>query len=219
MARSVPHARLLLGIALVGLLALTCALTSSNAAQRPQGRVLATWLPYWDGTQGLDTVLAHPEHVPVRQPVLVPDDVADDLQRKRRDPGRVPAGGAQGQGIAVVPTVTAGWGPADASLIFNTPAKRHAHVSAIVKLVTDNGFNGIDVDYEKMAYTTNPAVGQRLRTGFTAFATELCGRLRAMHKRCTITVMAKTADGHTHFGIDRWVWDYAALGRSPAASG
>ena len=113
----------------------------------------------------------------------------------------------------MVPSVTAGWGPADASLIFNTPAKRQAHVAAIVKLVTDNGFDGIDIDYEKMAYTTNPVVGQRLRTGFTAFATELCGKLRAMHKRCTITVMAKTADGHTTYGIDKWVFDYAALGR------
>ena len=213
MARTVPHARLLLGIALVAVLALTCALSSSSAAQRPQGRVLSTWLPYWDGTHGLDTVLAHSGMFRYVSPFSYQTTSLTTFSANGAILNPAQRAALKAKGVAVVPTVTAGWGPADASLIFNTPAKRHAHVDAILKLVTDNGFDGIDIDYEKMAYTTNAAVGQRLRTGFTAFATELCGRLRAQHKRCTITVMAKTADGHTLFGIDRWVWDYATLGR------
>ena len=213
MARSVPHARLLLGVALVAVLAFTCALSSSSAAQRPQGRVLATWLPYWDGTHGLDTVLAHSGSFRYVSPFSYQTTSLTTFSAGGGILDPTQRAALRAQGVAVVPSVTAGWGPADASLVFNTPAKRQAHVAAIVKLVTDNGFDGIDIDYEKMAYTTNPVVGQRLRTGFTAFATELCGKLRAMHKRCTITVMAKTADGHTTYGIDKWVFDYAALGR------
>src|SRR4029078_2949085 len=204
MARSVPHARLLLGLALVAALAFTCALSSSRAAQRPQGGVLHTWLPYWDGTHGLDTVLAHSASFRYVSPFSYQTTSLTTFSTGGGILHPTPRAPLRAKGIAVVPSVTAGWGPADASLIFNTPAKRHAHVAAIVKLVTDNGFDGIDVDYEKMAYTTNPVVGQRLRNGFTTFARELCGQLRGMHKRCTITVMAKTADGHTLSRIHRW---------------
>jgi spore germination protein YaaH len=200
-------------VALVAMQALTCALTSSSAAQRTQGRVLATSLASWEGKHGLDTVLAHSAMFRYVSPFSYQATSLTTFSASGGilDPAQRAA--LKAKGVAVVPTVTAGWGPADASLIFNTPAKRQAHVAAIVKLVTDNGFDGIDVDYEKMAYTTNPVVGQRLRNGFTTFARELCGQLRGMHKRCTITVMAKTADGHTLSGIDRWVWDYATLGR------
>lgn len=182
---------------------------ATPASQRP----LATWLPYWDGSAGLDRVLAHASRFRYVSPFWYQTSGVGTFTVNSGGGNPAWVQKLHAQGIAVVPTVTSGWGPRDASLIFNSPADRREHVDALVQLVTSHGYDGIDLDYEQMAATTQVAVSQRVRTGFNAFVAELCGRLRALHKRCDVTVMAETEDAHSFGGLDKWVWDYATLGR------
>jgi len=86
--------------------------------------------------------------------------------------------------------------------VINDPALRTAHIAAIVELVTANGYDGIQIDYEDLAAAD--------RAAFSAFVGELGGALHGIGKLLYVTVHAKTDDD----GYDprNQAQDYAAIG-------
>jgi spore germination protein len=78
-----------------------------------------------------------------------------------------------------------------ASLIA-TPDAREAHAEALAQLVTQNGYDGIDVDYE--------LVPASAKTNFTAFIQLLAQKLHASNKQLSVTLAAKTSDAQTWAG-------------------
>jgi spore germination protein YaaH len=88
--------------------------------------------------------------------------------------------------------------------ILNTPSLSQAHVAAITRLVRQQGFAGIDIDYEDLHATD--------RDAFSAFLTSLAAALHAEGKILSVAVFAKTTDA----GYDQrnLAQDYAAIGRA-----
>lgn len=70
--------------------------------------------------------------------------------------------------------------------IVNSDSLREKHAETIAQLVVQNGYDGVDVDYERMPSTS--------RAGFTAFVQLLGNKLRASNKKLSVTVYAKTND-------------------------
>ena len=70
--------------------------------------------------------------------------------------------------------------------IVNSTSLREKHAEAIAQLVVQNGYDGIDVDYERMPSTA--------RAGFTAFVQLLASKLHASNKKLSVTVYAKTSE-------------------------
>jgi spore germination protein YaaH len=91
------------------------------------------------------------------------------------------------------------------------PAKRTAHVAAVVKVVDDGGYDGIDLDYEQFAFADDKSTWATVRPNWVAFVTELAAALHAKGKLLSVSLppiydAGRTADS------GYWVYDYAAMG-------
>ncbi|WP_020659887.1 glycosyl hydrolase family 18 protein [Amycolatopsis benzoatilytica] len=180
---------------------------------RPGGpaRTIVASVPYWNIGAGTDTTLANRQDFTGASPWLFgldaegrvvplygPSDtkaVTDGLARLR------------GGGLNLVPTlanvVNGRFSDQPVASIMREPAARAAHIAAIVALVTERGFGGIDIDYEELS------AGDR--TAFTEFVSDLAAALHGRGKTLSVALFAKTTDA----GYDQrnLAQDYAAVGR------
>jgi spore germination protein YaaH len=112
-------------------------------------------------------------------------------------------------GIKVLPTVTESLRAPEMAALLGDPSARAAHVSTLVGLVTANGYDGIDLDYENMNFgTSDPAVKASVRTRFVTFAGELNAALGAQGKLLSITVGPRTSSTDSNWAV----FDYAGIG-------
>lgn len=118
-----------------------------------------------------------------------------------------PAWRAAMTGTEVLPTVqnlvNGGFDKAAAVQVLASRASREAHAQSIFDLVVARGYDGIDIDYEKLPYSS--------RANFVAFVEVLAGKLHGVGKKLSVTVYAKTSDGPTWDGAGGH--DYEAIGR------
>lgn len=106
---------------------------------------------------------------------------------------------ARDAGLRVVPSiVNGGFDPQRVSLVVNDPARRAQHIQDILALVRDNGYDGIDIDYESL----NPAD----RDAFSLFIEELAAALHAEGKLLSIAVHAKSDDAGAWSGAAAQDW-------------
>jgi spore germination protein YaaH len=111
----------------------------------------------------------------------------------------------------VVPSISDGMPAGGMAAVLADPAQRAAHVDAVVALVRDNGFDGIDIDYEQFAFADTRSTWESTRPNWVAFITELADALHANGKVLTVSIPPiydtdRTADS------GYWVYDYAAIG-------
>jgi chitinase len=97
--------------------------------------------------------------------------------------------------------------------MINDPALRHEHVRALVALVTENGYDGIDLDYEhldpdhlKDDIGPGHDAGTE-RVAFSAFVDEAAAALHAAGKRLSVAVPVV-------LDVPDPVYDYDALSRA-----
>lgn len=159
------------------------------------------WLPYWDRAAGMRSLRAHADRIGHLSPFWY------QLSANGR---KIEAHGAAGDtdvlelaranGIEVVPTIANGWDRARGRRLLATPGRRYLHARDLVQLVVDNGYDGLDVDYENL--------DPRDRARFTAFLRVLATRMHAADKRLTIAVPAYT----NWFAEWRSAYDLKAIG-------
>jgi spore germination protein YaaH len=91
------------------------------------------------------------------------------------------------------------------------PASRAAHVQAVVGLVAAGGFDGVDLDYEKFAFSDDRGTWATTRPNWIAFLTELGAALDATGAQLVVSVPPVYDDGQTA-DSGYWVYDYASMG-------
>ncbi len=69
--------------------------------------------------------------------------------------------------------------------IVNSDALREKHADAIVQVVVQNGFDGVDVDYER--------ISSAAKAGYTTFIQLLAAKLHASNKKLSVTVPASSS--------------------------
>jgi spore germination protein YaaH len=110
---------------------------------------------------------------------------------------------ARAAGLRVVPSIANQGFQRDVVLeAIEDPADRTRHVAALVALVEENDFDGIDIDYESLAAED--------REVFSLFVEELAAALHARGRILSIAVHAKTDDAGTWGGPA--AQDWARLG-------
>lgn len=125
------------------------------------------------------------------------------LQGAVQNPQAVEA--ARAAGIRIVPSLqNGGFDRGRVAAILHDPERRRQHVAEIVKLVKDNNFDGIDVDYESLFAED--------REVFSLFIEELSAALHAEGKLLSIAVHAKTDDQGSWSGPQ--AQDWARLGKA-----
>jgi spore germination protein YaaH len=91
-----------------------------------------------------------------------------------------------------------------AATMLASATTREAHATALAQLAIANGFDGIDVDYERVPTAS--------RSAFTAFISSLGAKLHAANKKLSVTVYAKASDKENWSGPGSQDW--TAIGGS-----
>ncbi|MBB5936556.1 glycosyl hydrolase family 18 protein [Streptomyces zagrosensis] len=207
--------RALVPVSVLALLALTSPAASAGADTGAAGpppaprRTVSAWLPYWQQDGAYRDALAHADQLHTVSPFWYE---MTSTQRITAHPG---AGehriidGLHRAGIKVVPTVTEAPNAAAMAALLTDPSRRAAHADTLLRLADSRPYDGLDLDYERMNHSADPAVLRRVRNGFSALVSEVCARLHARGKQCTVAVYPRT-----HASDTAPAYDYARLGRA-----
>jgi HAD superfamily hydrolase (TIGR01509 family) len=113
-------------------------------------------------------------------------------------------------GGKVVPSVSDAMPAGGMAGVLADAHTRTQHVRALAQLVSDNGYDGLDLDYEQFAFTDDKATWETTRGDWVAFVTELADVLHAQDKLLTVSVPPIYDTGRTA-DSGYWVYDYAAM--------
>ena len=199
--------RALLYIALfVCLLSVLLVYLDRDAAPPPLNRV-AAWLPSsWDGARARASWEANRAHIQELSPVwyqLAPSGDGSILPYAgARDSALMEE--ARAQSTLLIPLInncygSAGFDPAPVSAMLHDPARRAAHVNALVNETLAYGYDGVDVDYESLN-------GSADRDGFSLFIEELAAALHAHSKLLSVAVHPKTGEPGSWDGPQAQDW-------------
>ena len=140
------------------------------------------WIPYWKKAAAIPEAVLHIDSLRVISPFsyeVRPNGTIYDAMKLGSESWLSLMEIAGSKDIKVVPTFSWQDGTAIYAILSSSTA-RQAHVNAILSLVDENDFDGVDIDYENKTAETNAS--------FSKFLTELS---KEMHKRdkalsCTI---------------------------------
>ena len=223
--RAAIAATLTAALAITGLVA-----TQSASADTAPRRIVNGWLPYWSMSASLNSVTANADLWAEASPFWYRATGAATIAQQPGAGDAAVIGALRTSGITVVPTVTAGLDAAGMAMILADQTQRAAHVSALVDLVTANGFDGVDLNYEAMNFGGTATDKASVRGGFVTLVRELGAALDAQGRMLSVTVGARTRADDPNWsvfdysGIAPWVdrfrimtYDYHWRGGSPGA--
>jgi spore germination protein YaaH len=109
-------------------------------------------------------------------------------------------------GVAVLPSITDGTGAHQMAAVLASSTRRAALVSQIVSVVTTEGYNGIDLDFEGFAFSDGRSTWASTRPNWVAFVKQLYVALHAKGKLLSITTppLYTPTTGY-------WVYDWAGI--------
>jgi spore germination protein len=190
-------------------------LAGAPAQAATKHRIVSAWLPYWSYGTAAATVTRNNDVVGVANPFWYNTSSGGVIVRKASIAGNAAAiARLRRANLRVEPTITSSFSARYAAVFFNDTARRRKLAAAVAGLAAKHRYQGIDLNHEQLAVTTDPKLAARVRKGFTQFVREVCTRLHQAKRRCTVTVMARTSDRD-----EVWrgkllpsVYDYARLG-------
>jgi GH18 family chitinase len=175
---------------------------------------VSAWAPYWQSDTALESFRANSELFSdvsvvafsavsgdsiVPQPQR-PDDMIADYQAATTE-----------RDVPLIATIFDDSPAGTMAATFADPATRAAHVQLVVSVVVDGDFDGVDLDYEKFAYSDDRSTWATTRPNWIAFLTELSTALRPLGKQLIVSVPPVYDDGQTG-DSGYWVYDHAAMG-------
>lgn len=179
--------------ALTGLLAGVMLVTACDP-----NRYVSGWIPFWSVNSGLASLAG--EQATLYSDVSLMWFEVDDsgvivpfaslaTLRTTRD-------SIHAKGLPVLPSLFDGAAAGRTSALLADPARRAAHVQAIVDLVVANGFDGIDLDYEVFAFGDPRATWPSITPNWVAFVRELGAALHDRGKLLSVTIPPVWVNGN-----------------------
>jgi len=224
-----PLLRVAIGGVLAAALLTTVSIFSASADTAPR-RIVNGWLPYWSMSSSLNSVTANADLWGEASPFWYRATGATTITKHSGAGDTTVINTLRSHDIKVVPTVTESLDAPAMATLLTDPTQRAAHVSTLVDLVTANGFDGIDLDYEAMNFGGTSTDKASVRSGFVTFLRELGSALHAKEKLLSVTVGARTRVDDPNWSVfdyggiapsvDRFrimTYDYHWRGGSPGA--
>ena len=151
-------------VAMVGLPAASSAAAAPTVAPANTGvpkRMMSGWLPYWTTAESVKSVVDNADLFSDVSPFWHNATKSGSsasgvaLENNTLNSGTRASNLAQlkGRGFDILPSITDGTGTGHMSSVMKNTAKRTALVNQIVNLVNSNGYDGIDLDFEKFAFS------------------------------------------------------------------
>ena len=116
----------------------------------------------------------------------------------------------QSRGIAVIPSVADGSSARAMASVLKSASARARHVAQLVALVDANGYDGIELDYEKFAFSDGASTWAATRPAWITFIAELARALHAGGHRLAVAV-PPMYNGLRQGSSGYWVYDYAGM--------
>lgn len=134
--------------------------TASTKATAPAFKPLEVsgWIPYWRAATGTTDVMPHLDELTEINPFgysVKSDGTLYDAMSIGQDPWTSLIAAARAKHVRVVPTIM--WSDTDAIYAtLSNSKKRRAFEDQIAEVVKQNGFDGIDIDFENKSAETRP---------------------------------------------------------------
>ena len=195
--RSSP-ARRAIGVALATLVLSAC----------QPNRFVSGWVPYWQSSDGTAAINSDAASAMGEMSPFWYSATGSSATITRTGSASALAtvmSALRAQGLPVVPSITDGTSAGVMSALIANPSARATHVNAIVSLVVNNGYDGIDIDYEVFAYSQIPQWSS-IQPNWIAFVRELADALHSRGKLLSVTVPPVWID---QWGNNRGYWVYA----------
>lgn len=170
------------------------------AATKSPAFEVSGWLPYWRAATSSADVLPHlnklTEINPFGYTVKLDGTLYDAANLNSATSTYAPLiAAARAQHVRVIPTVM--WSDTNSiDRILSNPTLRAQHVAAIVAMVKQNNFDGVDIDYEGKKASDKDA--------FAAFLKQLYKAIGTKWVRCTIEARTPPADLNTTTPLDQF---------------
>jgi spore germination protein YaaH len=212
------------GVVLIGALALALAGALGFALTRdtwsrsgPPIRV-SSWAPYWQPDAALASFTANSEMFSDLAVVAYSARGTDEVVMYESLPDTmIPTyrSAAQAVGVPLIATVFDDSDAGEMAGILADPATRTRHVQALVTVVNSGGtdglgFDGLDLDYEKFAFSDGRDTWAATSPNWISFLAELSAALRAQGKQLIVSVPPIYDDGSPS-DSGYWVYDYASM--------
>lgn len=189
--------------------------SSASAAAGVPKRVMSGWLPYWSSGQSLNSVVANAELFSDVSPFWHNASSSGSTASGVKIDSHALSSGTRAahlavlksKGIAVLPSITDGTSAGYMSSVLKNPTKRAALVDQVVNLVVSNGYDGVDLDFEKFAFSDGQSSWAATRPVWVAFVAGLGSRLHANGKLLAVSVPPMGVSGSNY-----WVYDWAGIG-------
>jgi spore germination protein YaaH len=119
-------------------------------------------------------------------------------------------------GLVVLPAIADASGKRRMARTLADPALRGQHVAELVALAVNNGYDGLDLDYENFAFGDGRSSWQETLPNWTAFVAELGAALRAQGKLLSVTIPGPCSVNNNCGGRNGY-WVYNLEGIAPHA--
>jgi spore germination protein YaaH len=201
--------RLLAGLLGIALLASSAvAAPAASAASSTPRRIVSAWLPYWSLTASTASVTANKDLFTDASPFWFTASAADTITAQVDVPTRQSVTDQlHAAGLPVYPTVTDSLPAHGMAAVLADPVQRQTHVNALVTTVIAGGYDGIDLDYEKFAFSDGSSTWATTQPSWVAFVAQLSAALHARGKKLSVTTpyILSPSSGY-------WVYDWAHIG-------
>ena len=188
---------------------------SSATADNPQPRkIYSGWIPYYSMKTSLPAALNNIDLIKEVMPFWYTlkftggKPTVTDLYTPANPstPIANPIASMKSAGLIVIPTITDGMDKLVLSNLLSTQAGRAATVKAIVDVVSQNNFDGIDLDFEGFAFVDGNSSWDKTKPYWVDFVKLLSDALHANGKLLSITTpyLLDPASGKKGYYVYAW---------------
>jgi HAD superfamily hydrolase (TIGR01509 family) len=205
---------LLAGVVLLGAAGIAAVATRSDPPPPPPIDIpIDAWVPYFELPDAEETLATNGRMLRQVSPVWYSAQGATTItvnENLSADATTQFVSAVRAAGAKVVPSIVDVMPAGGMAAVLADPASRAAHVAAIADLAAANGFDGIDIDYEKFAFADDRSTWTTTRPLWIDFVTELGNRLHADGRTLSVSV-PHIKDGERTDLSGYWVYDYAGM--------
>jgi len=168
------------------------------AAQSFAAYKVSVWIPPWS-TAALTSIQANGSAITESNPVWYSWNADYSIAKEWNAENPTWRSSMSGLLIPTVQNLVNGSfdGNAAAAMLANATT-RDAHANALAQLAIMNGYDGIDIDYERVPTAS--------RANFTTFIGSVAAKLHAANKKLSVTVYAKASDKENWNGPGSQDW-------------
>jgi spore germination protein YaaH len=171
------------------------------------------WAPYWALDDSVPDLTARSGDIADLSPFWYAAERADSIvvdENASKPQTEAFLTAARRAGIRLVPSVVDAMPAGAMAAVLADPTQRAIHVKALADFAAKGDFAGLDIDYEKFAFSDDRSSWAATRPGWVAFVTELAERLHADGRTLTVSIPPIYDTGRTS-DSGYWVYDYAAI--------